>query len=146
MLDRIKNLARNAIKLDSGKIFKEVMGDPAVKEFVATLQQNQMYDFGVDAKGVTLGDYSEVSVTKFGKTPGHIKMYDTGAFFKGIKVRTTSEEIIISADTIKQAWDGAVNLLDRWPDLLGLNDESLSKLHTYIKPLFIQRVRASLFA
>lgn len=144
MFGRIKYLARNVISLNGEKILKKVLSDAAVKEYIATLQQNQMYDFGVDAKGVTLGDYSDISVSKFNKPPGHIRMYDTGKFFNSIKIKADDKEVTIEANTIKQAWDGAVDLLDRWPDLLGLNEESLSKLRMYVRPLFIEEVRATI--
>lgn len=146
MLEALKRVATNAKRLDSDKILRKVFNDPAVKEYVITLQQNQMYDHGVDSKGESLGEYSVTSVEVYGKRPGHIRMYDSGDFFKSIKVKAQEGEIIISADTIKTAWDGAIDLLDRWPELLGLNEDSLQKIRTYIRPLFIDEVRASILA
>lgn len=146
MFENLKRVCKNAKKLDSDKLLKKVFNDPAVKEYVATLQQNQMYDDGVDSKGVSLGDYSDASVKIYGKPDGHIRMYDTGAFFKSIKIKSQSQDIVISANTIKTAWDGAIDLLDRWVNLLGLNEKSLSRLREYVLPLFIAEVRASLFA
>ena len=146
MLEALKRVCKNTKRLDSDRILKKVFSDPAVKEYVITLQQNQMYDHGVDSKGVTLGEYSDASVEIYDKPRGHIRMYDSGDFFKSIKVKAQEGEIIISADTIKTAWDGAVDLLARWPELLGLNDDSLQKIRTYIRPLFIDEVRASILA
>lgn len=39
---------------------------------------------GERADGVILPDYSPVSVHKYGKPPGPIKLFDTGAFYRGI--------------------------------------------------------------
>lgn len=146
MFESLHKICKNVQKLDSDKILKNVFNDPAVKEYVTTLQQNQMYDDGVDAKGISLGDYSEVSIKIYGKPEGHIRMYETGAFFKSIKIKSEPQDIIISANTIKTAWDGAIDLLDRWANLLGLNDKSLSRLREYVLPLFVEEVRASIFA
>lgn len=145
MFESLRKICKNVQKLDSDKLLKKVFNDPAVKEFVATLQQNQMYDDGVDSKGTSLGNYSEASVKIYGKPEGHIRMYDTGAFFKSIKIKSESQGVVISANTIKTSWDGAIDLLDRWANLLGLNEKSLSRLREYILPLFIEEVKQQIF-
>ncbi len=146
MLDRLIKICENTKRLDPDKLLKKVFNDPAVKEYVITLQQNQMYDHGVDGEGKPLGDYSEASVKHFGKRPGHIQMFETGKFFGSLKVKSAPEEVVISANTIKTAWDGAIDLLDRWPKLLGLNSDSLPLLRTFIKPIFIDYSRAEILA
>ena len=146
MFDAIIRRCNNVKNLDPNKILKIVCDRSDVKEIVTKLQKSQMFDDGVDSKNKTLGNYSEASVKIFGKSPGHIKVYDTGEFFDSIKVKSSEGEIIISANTIKVAWDGAVDLLDRWSELLGLNEKSLSELREFIRPIFIEQTREFIFA
>jgi hypothetical protein len=146
MFEQIKRICNNVKKLDSDKILKEIFDREDVKEEVQALQEAQMYVDGVDSKDKSLGNYSDVSVKVFGKPAGHIRVYDTGEFYDSIKIKSEKDQVVISANTIKTAWDGAVDLLDRWPALLGLNEKSLSKIRDYIKPLFIEEVRKAIFA
>ncbi len=146
MFEAIKRRCENVKKLDRSKILQEIFNREDVKEEVKALQEAQMFVDGVDSKGKSLGNYSDVSVKVFGKAPGHIRVYETGEFYDSIVEKSEKDEIIIHANTIKTAWDGAVDLLDRWPDLLGLNEKSLSKIRDFIKPLFIEAVRAAIFA
>lgn len=146
MFDQIIRRCNNVKKLDRSKILTEIFNRADVKEEVQALQEAQMYVDGVDSKNKTLGNYSDVSVKVFGKPAGHIRVYETGEFYDSIKVDSKKDEVVISANTIKIAWDGAVDLLDRWPALLGLNEKSLSKIRDFIKPLFIEAVREAIFA
>lgn len=146
MFDQIIRRCNNVKKLDRSKILTEIFNRADVKEEVQALQEAQMYVDGVDSKNKTLGNYSDVSVAVYHKPPGHIRVYETGDFYDSIKVDSKKDEVVISANTIKTAWDGAVDLLDRWPALLGLNEKSLSKIRDFIKPLFIEAVREAIFA
>jgi len=146
MLDKLFRVCNNVRKLDSDKLLKKVFDRPEVQQKVIALQRSQMYDYGVDSEGRSLGNYSDASVKVFGKRPGFIQVYDTGEFQGGIKVKSDTQTVIIQADTIKQAWDGAIDLLDRWPNLLGLNEKSLSQIREFIRPIFIEEIRAGIFA
>lgn len=145
MLDAIFRICNNTKKLNSEEILKRIFLRTDVKALAVKLQREQMFEDGVDSKGRSLGNYSEASVKVYGKRPGHIQVYDTGEFQEGIKIKNEGE-ILINANTIKTAWDGAIDLLDRWPDLLGLNEKSLSEIREFIKPLFIEEVRKSILA
>lgn len=146
MFDVIKRVCQNISLLDRDRILMEIFDKPDIQEFVIRLQKTQMYDEGIDSKGITLGDYSEASVKIFGKRPGHIQVYDTGQFYESIKIKNEPDQKIIEANTIKVAWDGAVDLLDRWANLLGLTENSLSQLREYVKPIFIEIVRKNILA
>lgn len=146
MFEQIIRRCNNVKNLDRDKILKTIFERPDVKEKIQALQEAQMYVDGVDSKDKTLGNYSDVSVKVFGKPSGHIRVYDTGEFYDSIKINGENDQVVISANTIKIAWDGAKDLLDRWPDLLGLNEKSLSKFRDFIKPFFIEGVRQAIFA
>lgn len=146
MLGRLKKIISNTENLDQNLLLEKIFNRSDVQDKVIKLQQNQMFIDGVDSKNNTLGNYSETSIKVYGKEPGHIKIYDTGEFYDSMEVRSDNSEVVISADTIKTAWDGATDLLDRWSNLLGLNEKSLSEIREYIKPIFIKMVKEAILA
>lgn len=147
MFDQLKRVINNVKRLDSDKLLKVTFNHPEVKEQVAQLQKSQMYDDGVDSKGNSLGEYSDASVKIFHKPAGHIRLYDTGAFYASIKIKSDSSQIVINANTLKVSWDGTIDLLDnnRWKYILGLNEKSLSEIRDFVIPLVREQVRAEIF-
>lgn len=104
----------------------------------------QLYDKGIDASGRSLksigGDYS--AFTKSLKAAANlptnrITLFDTGDFYRSFKVVPATDGFIIQANTIKDQDDLRV----RWGDnILGLTDESKTKLVEYIIEDFITEV------
>jgi hypothetical protein len=48
---------------------------------------------GQSGSGETLPDYSPVSVHVYGKPPGPIKLFDTGAYYRGITARVKGQTL-----------------------------------------------------
>ena len=111
-------------KLNQNKIFDEVINDSTIQAQIVDLNQDQL-QHGLDSVGDSTGEYSKTSVNVYGKTPGKIVLKDTGEFYDSMKVAQSSDSFYVSGDTIKE---GGVNLLDRWPDALGLTDESIAEI------------------
>lgn len=84
----------------------------------------QQLQQGKRGDGSTLPNYSPVSVAKFGKPPGPIKLFDTGDFYQGIKVSANGSGLFID-DT-----DSKTPLLtEKYGDaILYLGDDSLAEL------------------
>lgn len=63
---------------------------PVIEDLLAAQLQR-----GEKGDGSSLPDYSPVSIAKYGKPPGPIRLFDTGAFYRGmtLKVGTDSFEI-----------------------------------------------------
>jgi len=91
---------------------------------------------GERADGTTLPDYSHVSVSKYGKPPGPIKLFDTGAFYRGIttKIFTDRFEMI--------GTDSKTNMLQKTygKDITGISDSNLVVIQdTIVNPGMIEK-------
>lgn len=95
----------------------------ARREDISNLNRDQLR-IGMRADGSFLPPYSSNSVTKFGKKPGTIKLFDTGAFYDGIKPEFKKREFNITDSDQKTDM-----LQDRYGDaILGLSDHSIGEL------------------
>lgn len=142
MFGVFKKMARNVERMDRNIMLEEIFSNPQLQSQMIDLNQSQMMDQGVDSYGVTLGDYSPVSVSHYGKDPGHITLRDTGAFYDSMKVLVGSEAVVISGDTEKPDRDLSV----AWPHALGLTNDSLQEILPEVKQRFIESVKMKLTA
>ena len=100
------------------------------KEVIADMNTDQLWE-GKRSDGVTLPDYSPVSVAVYGKPPGPIKLYDTGKFYRGIEAVAGRDQVdIIGNDSItaelEQRYGG---------EIIGLTEENEQDLKdNYIVP------------
>lgn len=140
MFGAIKDLGNNMQKLNHNRLMRDVIDETSVKAQIIDLNQSQMFDKGIDAKGETLGDYSQVSVTKYGKRPGHIQLKDTGEFYDSMKVGVEDEKFIITGDTDK----GDVDLANVYPDVLGLTTESKEEILPEIAQRLSEKIKTEI--
>jgi len=114
-----------------------------LKDLIIKLNtQDQLFEQGINSQSVTLesigGKYSDVTILfkQAENLPfNRITLFDTGAFYESFSVTYEMNGIVISADTIKDTGD----LRERWgKDILGLTDESISKLVFFIQPLIVE--------
>lgn len=127
-------------QLDQNKLMKDAVDNSVIKAQIIDLNQSQMYDKGIDSKGETLGDYSTISVSKYGKRPGHIQLKDTGEFYDSMKVGVEDSGIIITGDTDK----GTVDLAKVYPDALGLTDESINEILPEITSNLAEKIKTAI--
>lgn len=139
MLDFVKNKLRKISRLDEQDLIETVFENQGVKQLMIELNQVQMESKGVDSHDETLGNYSSVSVQKYGKEPGHIKLYDTGEFYNSMKVVTEShgQGAIITGDMVKPDRDLEI----QWPYALGLDKDSLSEVRDVAKEIIIDEIK-----
>lgn len=65
----------------------------------------------------------------------HVTLYDTGDFHKSILTN------IISGSIVLDATDGkADELVGKYGNIIGLNDDSIKKLQIKFRPIFIERI------
>lgn len=137
MFGAIKDIGNNMQRLNPNRLMRDVIDETSVKAQIIDLNQSQMFDKGIDAKGETLGDYSQVSVTKYGKRPGHIQLKDTGEFYDSMKVNIEEDKFIIIGDTDK----GDVDLANVYPDVLGLTTESKEEILPEISQRLSEKIK-----
>lgn len=140
MFGAIKDIGNNMQRLNPNRLMRDVIDETSVKAQIIDLNQSQMFDKGIDAKGETLGDYSQVSVTKYGKRPGHIQLKDTGEFYDSMKVNVDDDKFIIIGDTDK----GDVDLANVYPDVLGLTTESKEEILPEIAQRLSEKIKTEI--
>lgn len=119
--DVIDTLATNLNKIDLIAITETAL--QARPDIIAELNRDQLRK-GETSSGASLPPYSAVSVNKFGKPPGAIKLYDTGDFYKAIKPEFAQTSFVID-DT---DWKKDV-LQERYgDDILGLSQDNIGEL------------------
>ena len=117
-------------KIRSGRqLFLDAANNEIVKAQIIDANQKQMRDEGIDSKGESLGEYSDISVAVFGKRAGHIQLYDTGAFYRSMHVVFGADSIFVSGDMQKPNRDLAII----YPEALGLTEENQKELTPEIK-------------
>lgn len=117
----VRTLKNRIARLDLNEATERAL--KARQEDISYLNRDQL-KIGMRADGSFLPPYSPVSVSKFGKNPGIIKLYDTGAFYDGIK-----PEFDKASFDIKDTDNKTDMLQDRYGDnILGLSDYSIGEL------------------
>lgn len=130
MFGAVKDLGRRLQQLNGNLLMKIVMSEPSIQAQIIDLNQSQLYDQGVDAKGVTTGEYSLATIYGTPNFEGkieknqpydHVTLKDSGHSYDSMRVVTEDTAFIITGDfpyAIKQAW----------PDALGLTLESRKEI------------------
>jgi len=90
----------------------------------------QLYNEGIDSKGVRLGDYTTYTKSikqSKGQRIDHITLSDTGDFYETFKVILDGNAIRITANPFKED----TNLFKEFGfDILGLTEDSMSVVAT----------------
>ena len=106
------------------------------------IQDEQLTQLGVDENGEIIGFYSYASEIASGgiKQEGsHYTLEDTGDFYKSMFIIVTAKAFFIDADYAKMEDQ------DWWrEEILGLTDESLTKLIEEAKVHYIEFIRSIL--
>lgn len=102
----------------------------------ATAQQRQQLSQGLKMDESYLPDYSPRSVKQYGKPPGPIKLYDTGAFYRGILIDVRGDIFIMESADPKSTM-----LQNRYgKDILGLGARARAAYIVTLRPIFYTQV------
>lgn len=130
MLDNLRRLPLDFVMQHA----IEVTGDEAVNQQRLQLAQ------GLTSTDDYLPDYSFRSVFQYGKPPGPIRLYDTGDFYRGIRIDV--REDIYTIDSV----DKKTSMLKKryGVDIMGLGSEALNNYILTLRPVFIAEVQTYL--
>ncbi len=154
MFGPLIKVCKNAKKLNSDKILKEVLSNKGLQADIMDLNtQDQLYDKGIDSDGKSLGEYSGATIEgrpgiflgkkEKGQRYDHITLNDTGEFYHSWKFKNNSDNIVLSADAQK----GDTDLTKEFgKKIIGLTDGNLSKVREWVLPDLIKKVRLALFS
>ncbi len=109
-------------------------------------QDGQLWS-GVNANEVDLfdigGGYSFTTIQnkkEFGLPTDRVTLFDTGEFYFTFNLFVKNNQLLLSADTIKENEQGErIDLQDRWgQDIIGLSENSIEKLANFIAQDFVK--------
>lgn len=142
MFEVFKNLGRNLATLDKKKMLNEILSVRSLQAQIIDLNQAQMYDKGVDSDGVSLGNYSMATIygtTKFegkiqkGQRYDHVTLKDTGESYDTMKVIHGRDGFFIDGKFPE-------SVERKWPDALGLTNDSKDEIIPEIKERLIDKI------
>jgi len=161
----LDDLIENGRALTIDKALFFVFSDDQMQDLVLELNtgggiflrgvDGQLFNDGIDSTGIKLsdlgdklsdlgGEYAEstkIEKRAKGLPTDHITLFDEGDFYRTFNVKVGKDNIVISANTIKEGQD----LQNRWGDeLVGLTDESLTILIDEIIPEIIEFIKGEL--
>lgn len=129
LIERIKSLSDDAV-------WKFVANRPDVKRRIITLNTiDQLFDEGIDSKGVSLGIYSDFTKAKKkhdGLPWNRVTLFQDGDFYRSFVVIVTISGWDIEAEDDK----GDKALFEVYgEDVKGLTPENIEKLKEFVIPI-----------
>ena len=144
MIDKVEDIIKGLATIGLPMMAK-VFDESSLQVQSIDLNQIQLYDKGINADGLTLGEYSPVTIGYWkplaasegrdGKT-SNVTLKDTGEFYNSMKFEKDSEQFWISGDVNK----GGTDLMQIYGQILGLTTESLDYLHDEILERYQEKV------
>jgi len=117
---------------DIDSIILEITQEPETQKFLIEVLQDQLFTTGEDGNGLSLGDYSPVTVQikrAKGQPVDRITLKDTGEFYDSYNIDPFNGGFIIDANGQKSPSD---NLFVTYgDDILKPNDETLTEIAEY---------------
>jgi len=150
----IKTLSNKIKKLNINAILKKVFQNSDIKAFIIEKNQEQLYNYGQDAKGKELKTYAALGGRVYGnytiqqkqlkgQPTDRVTLKDTGKFYNTFKVGVQSEYAEIKANFKVHGEDISENV--ETDNVLGIQKENMPLLIQKIKPYFIKEFKESLF-
>lgn len=136
---------------------RDIFSMSGVQDFIIKLNRtNQIFVDGETVDGYNIGVYSAFTearnqgrtftvdgLSKTKRQGTNMFLLDEGDFFRSFRVIVNNDGFQIYADD-KSKYDEPLE--KRFGKLIGLSEESKSKLREFILPILIQRVRRQAFA
>jgi len=124
MFGQIEDIIERASKLDENSAWFQVIDREMQWEIIRLNTIDQLEKEGLKSDGSYLPDYSKTSVEVYGKEDGHIKLRDTGEFYRSFVVKVDPKGIEIIADTSKGTTANDDLAVRYGINILGLTEEN----------------------
>lgn len=143
MFEALINKFKGLAEMNANNVIHEVISDETLQAQIVDLNQNQLYEQGIQADGSPTGEYAPITITKWKPLAAaegrdgridHITGKDTGQTYASMKVANLSDQFIITADDRN-------HFFDREPQGLGLTDESINEIMPQIKDGIIEQLK-----
>jgi hypothetical protein len=147
-MNKLISLLNKVQKLNQSELLNQAVTNPKVEKLILDLNRiDQLFNFGEDSEGISLGVYADS--TKFGtsKFKGKIEkgqpidrvtLKDTGEFYESFNINEKFNGIEIEANDIH-------DLIGRYgQDILGLSESSFDDALQYIRGFILAEIRKEL--
>lgn len=131
-----QDMLDNLRKVDLPLSMAAAMEDTASE---AVAQQKLQLAQGLRSDDSVTDDYSFRSVFQYGKEPGPIKWYDTGAFYAGILFDVRNDIFILDSADPKTTM--ILNSAKGGPNTFGFGTEAQAEYILTLKPVFVDHVK-----
>lgn len=134
-VEKVISTLQNAEQLMRGVLRTALFDSRQDFEEAVLMQLSQ----GKRSDDVFLPDYSNVSVTVYGKPPGPMRLFDQGDFYEGIEARITGDGLELVGTDVKSEM-----LKLRYGDeIIGLSEENKNRiLYEVIYPRMLVNLKS----
>jgi len=143
-MGKLIDISNKIKQLTQQRLEAEVLAIIQNNDQVAINMNTDQLFSGKDALDKDLPDYSERSVTVFGKSPGPYTLFDTGDFYKGFVLRADKFPVVFD-NTDRKTGKIADLLASKGhnpEDIYGLNKTNLTDFsRSYVLPEVRENVR-----
>lgn len=148
MLGAVKNLRKKVKAINQNKLIKDVFANDLLQAQMVDLNQEQLYEKGIEADGTPTGDYAFNTIYGTSKYEGkiekgqrydHITGKDTGASYESMRVEAQPNQVVFKAKFPKA-------FRERFINLLGLTDESYREVRPEIKQRFLDGFKEKIYS
>ena len=125
-------------------IIQEITEEQETQDFLINLLQDQLFTTGEDGNGVSLGDYSPVTIAikkRKGQPTDRITLKDTGEFYKSYFIVAYTGGFVVDADDLKDDGTSTTRLFNQYgDDVLKPNIETIQKINEYYVEKIIEYI------
>jgi len=125
-------------------IIKEITEEQETQDFLINLLQDQLFTTGEDGNGVSLGDYSPVTIEikkRKGQPTDRITLKDTGEFYKSYFIVAYVGGFVVDADDLKDDGTSKTRLFNQYgDDVLKPNIETIQLINEYYVEKIIEYI------
>ncbi len=137
--DCIKELINFFENID--EILFEITNEQETQDFLIEVLQDQLFTTGEDGDGVSLGDYSPVTIKikrAKGQPTDRITLKDTGDFYRSYMIEAFKGGFIVDADGQKSPEDNL--FVSYGDDILKPNEETITLITEYYEPKLLEYI------
>ena len=142
---KVYRMLDNAARLNEDDAWLFALGQDFTQSEIVRLNQEQLYEEGMDAKGFSLGVYSQFTINikrQKGQRYDHVTLRDTGEFYSTFHVIVYHDAFEIDANDEK---DGKALFEVYGEDVMGLTDFNKSRIKEVILNYYLEYARNTIF-
>ncbi len=142
----IIQLCDNALTITESGAWKFSMSRNDVQNEIIRLNQEQLFEYGIDSNNRSLGDYRPFTIERKQKKEqriDHVTLKDTGHFYASMKVMYDDETFEVTADDWSRYDRPLFEVYGE--DVVGLTPFNLDRIKRYIIQYYYDYIESGIF-